>query len=84
MARESLGISIWLSAPLYVLRLVNAERSELARAWLALALITLAVLIVRELPEPYRGMIDGAVAAALSVGLGSMLLAMGMRRRLAA
>ena len=82
MARESLGASVCLLAPLYVLRLVHAERAELARAWLAIALITLAVLIVRELPEPYRGMIDGAVAAALSVGLGSMMLA--MRRQLAA
>ena len=82
MARESPGVWIWLIAPLFVLHLVHAERAELARAWLALVLIVLAVLVVRELPEPYRGMIDGAVATALTIGLGSMLLA--VRRRVAA
>ena len=59
-----------------------AEESRENRAWSAIALITLAVLIVRAMPEPYRGMIDGAVAAALSIGVASMLSA--ARRQLAA
>ncbi|HKP60227.1 MAG TPA: hypothetical protein VJV78_26060 [Polyangiales bacterium] len=65
----------WLIAPLYVLCLVQAHRSSQRRAWLSVILIVLAVLIVRALPEPWRGIIDAGVAAALSIGLASLVFA---------
>ena len=56
-------------APLYAMSLVGASRVVLARAWVGVALIVLAVLVVRALPDPWRGIVDGAVALALSWGL---------------
>jgi hypothetical protein len=64
----------WLLAPGFLLCLVQAERTEQQRAWLSLVLIAGAVLVVRRLPEPYRGIVDAGVAVALSIGLGSLLL----------
>jgi hypothetical protein len=65
----------WLVAPLYVLCLVQAGRRSQLRAWTSVVLIVLAVLLVRALPEPWRGIIDAGVAAALSFGLASLVFA---------
>jgi hypothetical protein len=62
--------------------LVGAPRPTLARAWLGVAGIVLAVLLVRALPDPWRGIIDLAVAAALAWGL--LVLVRGAPRVLAA
>lgn len=56
-------------APLYAMALVGSERRACARAWLGIGLVIGAVLMVRALPEPWRGMIDLAVALALFWGL---------------
>lgn len=56
-------------APLYAMSLIGAERQVLARAWVGVLLIIAAVLAVRALPEPWRGIIDLAVALALLWGL---------------
>lgn len=64
---DARGIDVTL-APLYAMGLVGARRALLARAWVGVALILLAVLIVRVLPEPWRGIVDFAVAAALAWG----------------
>ncbi|HET8938379.1 MAG TPA: hypothetical protein VFN67_33275 [Polyangiales bacterium] len=60
-------------AALYVLCLVHAERRERVKAWISVALIVCAVVIVKALPEPYRGIIDAGVAVALAIGLGSLI-----------
>jgi hypothetical protein len=62
-----------LLAPLYALGLIQRERAAVLRAWLSVALIVLAVVIVRELPEPWRGIIDASVTLALTIGLVSLL-----------
>ena len=62
-----------LLAPLYGLSLVGAGRDELVRGWLLTAAILGAVLIVRALPDPWRGIVDFAVAAALAWGLVAIL-----------
>lgn len=74
-ARELRGErTIWrVLAPLYAMMLVGADRGTLARAWVGVALIFAAVLFVRAMPEPWRGIIDFAVALALAVGLGAMV-----------
>ena len=61
-------------APLYAMALVGASPRALVRAWAGVAGITAAVLIVRALPDPWRGIIDLAVAAALCWGLGAILV----------
>lgn len=69
-----------LLAPLYAMLLVGAPRRTLARAWLGVLAIVAAVLLVRALPEPWRGIVDLAVAGALAWGLGALLA--GARRLL--
>lgn len=56
-------------APLYAMSLIGATRSSRLRAWGGLALVVTAVLAVRAMPEPWRGIIDLAVALALLWGL---------------
>ncbi len=63
-----------LLAPLYGLSLVGAPLPRLARAWLGTAAIVTAILIVRSLPDPWRGIVDFSVAAALGWGLISIAL----------
>jgi hypothetical protein len=63
----------WLAAPLYMLCLVQAEPRVLRRGWLSVFSIVCAVVAVRELPEPYRGIIDAGVAVALGIGLFSLI-----------
>ena len=71
---EMRGFRGFSMAPLYVLCLVHAERRELLKAWISVASIVCAVVIVKALPEPYRGIIDAGVALALGIGLGSLIL----------
>jgi hypothetical protein len=60
-------------APLYALALIGAPGRARLRAWAGMLAIAAAVLIVRGLPEPWRGTIDFAVAAALTWGLAALL-----------
>jgi hypothetical protein len=62
-----------LLAPLYGLRLIGARPAVLLPSWLGTAAIVGAVLVVRALPDPWRGIIDFAVAAALAWGLVAIL-----------
>jgi hypothetical protein len=56
-------------APLVALSLLVAERHAQLRAFVAVGLIVAAALAVSALPHPWRGIIDGAVAVALSWGV---------------
>ncbi len=60
-------------APLYAMSLVGAPPSRLLRAWGGVAAIVCAILLLRVTPEPWRGMVDCAVALALAWGLASIL-----------
>lgn len=70
-----------LGAPLYAMSLVGAPRRELARAWLGVVLIAVAIVVVRELPSPWRAIIDAGVTAALAWGL--VALVVGLARVIA-
>lgn len=59
-------------APLYAMSLIGDRPRALARAWLIVAVIAGSVVAVRALPEPWRGIVDAAVAVALAIGLGSI------------
>lgn len=62
-----------LLAPLYGLSLLGSDRGEVVRAWAGTLAIVAAVLAVRALPEPWRGIVDFSVAAALAWGLGAIV-----------
>lgn len=68
------GVVFRVLAPLYGMSLIGAPRKRLLRAWAGTAAIVTAVLAVRTFPEPWRGMVDLAVAAALVWGLGAILV----------
>lgn len=64
-----------LGAPLYAMSLIGAPAKTLVRAWAGVGAIVVAVLVVRALPDPWRAMIDLAVAAALAWGLLALVRA---------
>ncbi len=67
------GIAV-LGAPLSALSLAWADRRAMARAWAGVAAITIAVLVVRRLPEHARGIVDLGVAVALGWGLAALVV----------
>ncbi len=73
LLRDEPRVLVRLVAPLYGLSLVGAARDDLIRGWLLTTAILGAVLIVRALPDPWRGIVDFAVAAALAWGLVAIL-----------
>jgi hypothetical protein len=68
------GLPQRLLAPLYAMSLIGDSRRNVARAWSLTAGIAALVLIVASLPEPWRGIIDLAVAAALAWGVGALVV----------
>ena len=69
-------------APLYGMSLVGAPGRILALAWGGVVAIIVAVLIVSRFPDPWRGITDFAVAAALA--WASVALVVGGVRRFTA
>ena len=61
-------------APLYGMSLIGGDARSRFRAWAGTASIIVAVLVVRSLPDPWRGIVDLAVASALGWGLGAIML----------
>ncbi|MGH7464372.1 MAG: hypothetical protein ACREK1_04295 [Longimicrobiales bacterium] len=62
-----------LAAPLYAMSLMGPPRGAARRAWAGVAAIVFAVLLVSRLPDPWRGIVDLAVAAALVWGAIALL-----------
>lgn len=71
---EDAALPYRLLAPLYGMSLVGAAPSHMARAWAGTAAVVGAVLLVRLLPEPWRGIVDLAVAGALTWGLAALVV----------
>ena len=83
LAGQPITARSWL-APLHATSLLGSDRAALARAWLAVAAIAGAVAIVRALPDPWRAIIDLAVASALAWGLVALLVKFAEATRLGA
>ncbi|MEM7416843.1 MAG: hypothetical protein AAF389_15155 [Gemmatimonadota bacterium] len=64
-----------VGAPLYAMGLLGGPARSLVRSWLGVIAIVAAVLVVRALPEPWRGIVDVSVAGALAWGVISLLRA---------
>ncbi len=69
-----------LLAPLFAMAFFRATRREKAAAWGVTFAVLLAIVAVRQLPQPWRGLIDAGVVTGLTWGTVSMLL--GALRRL--
>jgi hypothetical protein len=79
--RAATGCLPVLGAPLYAMSLVGVRPRELARAWLGVLLIVVAIVVVRGLPSPWRAIVDAGVTAALAWGL--VALGLGLARVIA-
>lgn len=71
--RDERRLVLRLLAPLYGLSLIGAPPAKLVSSWLGTLAIVGAILVVRAVPDPWRGIIDFAVAAALAWGLVAIL-----------
>lgn len=58
-----------LLAPLYCMALFGATRRRLIVAWVMLGGIALLVTLVRQLPQPWRGIVDAGVVVGLLWGV---------------
>jgi cytochrome bd-type quinol oxidase subunit 1 len=58
-----------LLAPLFCMSLFHASRRGLTVAWSLLIGIVALVLVVKALPQPWRGIVDGGVVVGLAWGL---------------
>ena len=56
-------------APLYCIGYFHATRKRMITSWTLTAMITLIVVVVRYLPQPWRGIIDNGVILGLLYGL---------------
>ncbi|MBC8077550.1 MAG: hypothetical protein H7Y32_15860 [Chloroflexales bacterium] len=60
-------------APFFCMGLLHATRRRLIVSWAFVVLITLVVVLVRRLAQPWRGIIDGGVVVGLGWGLVALL-----------
>lgn len=65
----------WLVAlaPLYCIGLVHATRRRLITSWVLTVAIIGLVIGVRQLAQPWRGIVDSGVVVGLAIGIGSIL-----------
>jgi hypothetical protein len=60
-------------APLYCMGLIHASRRRRIASWSMLAGIFVLVMAVRQVAQPYRGIIDAGVVVGLGWGLAAMV-----------
>lgn len=66
--------------PIYAMAYVRASKKAKYAAWGVTVAVLIAIVVVRRLPQPWRGIIDAGVVAGL--GLGTLSLLIGAGRRL--
>jgi hypothetical protein len=61
-------------APAFCMGLVHARPRRLITSWSVVGLIVLAVMLVRQLPAPWRSIVDLGVVAGLAWGLVALVV----------
>ena len=64
-------------APLFCVGFLGVTPRLFRITWIGTALIVLAVVLVQQLPQPWRGIVDAGVVLGLSWGLVSFLVLCG-------
>lgn len=72
LARHPHPLSV-LGAPLHAMGLFDATRKRKIIAWGIVLMVATLVVLVRYLPQPWRGIVDAGVVLGLVWGLVSML-----------
>ena len=73
LAFEPTTFRVWL-APLFIMGLVQAPRRRLLSGWMLVLFIVCAIVYVRSLSQPWRGVIDAGVVVGLAWGLLTSLV----------
>jgi hypothetical protein len=60
-------------APLFCMSLLHASKRGLVVARVLVLAIVLLVIVVSQLPQPWRGIVDAGVVAGLAVGAASIM-----------
>lgn len=76
LAKDHDALSVAL-APLYCMALFRAKRRKQIIAWVLLVVIVTIVLLVRMVPQPWRGIIDAGVVVGLAWGSISIVVLFG-------
>jgi hypothetical protein len=66
-----------LLAPLFCMALFHAKRKNLILAWGLTSAIVVVIVAVRQLPQPWRGIVDGGVVVGLVWGALSLAWLLG-------
>jgi hypothetical protein len=61
-------------APLYCAGLLHATRRRLVTTWLLYGLLVVVIIAVRQLAQPWRGIIDAGVVVGLSWGTLAIII----------
>jgi len=75
--------ALWLSrnpspvrvvlAPLFCMGLFHATKKRLIVSWCLYIGIVILIILVRQLPQPYRGIVDAGVVVGLTIGTASVI-----------
>lgn len=72
--RRALHVAV---APLFCMALLHAQRRQRIVSWSLLLGIIALVVLVRQLDQPWRGIVDGGVVVGLAWGLLCLLVQFG-------
>jgi len=70
-----------LLAPVFCMGYIHATRRRKLLSFGLTSMILCFVLIVRMLPQPWRGIVDAGVVTGLVLGIGSILYFLGLKLR---
>ena len=72
--RNSTPVGVRLLAPFFCFGYFNANRRTLLVAWIGTLAIIILVVLVHQLSQPWRGIIDAGVVVGLTWGVISLLV----------
>ena len=61
-------------APFYCMALFHATRRNRLVAWGTVIMVMAFILLLRQVPQPWRGMVDAGVVVALAWGAGAIIV----------
>lgn len=73
LGRDPRPLHVLLALP-FCMSLFHAQRRQRIVGWALLVILSGVIILVRQLPQPWRGIIDGGVVVGLGWGIVSVLV----------
>ena len=73
LGRHPRPLHVLLALP-YCMSLFHAKRRQQIVGWVFLVVLVLVIVLVRQLPQPWRGIVDGGVVVGLGWGIVSVVV----------